>query len=98
MTELNNHGGYFQFRPDIAQLHHEYDDGVVLFDPLTSDTRLFNPIVQWLINTVSTLPFEQEATLARLVNDYQNDNPIELATLLNNTLASLARLGFIQRN
>lgn len=82
---------------DISQLVHEYDDGVVMFDPTTSNTTLFNPIVMWLIKTVATSSFDQQSILTRLITDYSDDNSDDLALLLDNTLASLLKLGFIQR-
>jgi PqqD family protein of HPr-rel-A system len=97
MTKLCDHECRFQFRLDINLLYHEYDDGVVLFDPATSNTTLFNPIVVWLIETVTTLPFDQATTLEQLVKDYHDDNADELAQLLGKALASLHELGFIKR-
>jgi len=86
-----------KFRPDINELYHGYDDGVVLFDPVTSNTTLFNPIVLWLIEITATNEFEQQFVLNQLIANFKNDEAIELTQLLDNSLNSLIELGFIQR-
>lgn len=88
---------HLKFRPDIAMLYHSFDDGVVLFDPDSSNTTLYHTIVLWLIELTATDEFEYEQVLNRLIDDYKNDDPMELSQLLDRTLNSLMKLGFVQR-
>ncbi|NRA52787.1 MAG: hypothetical protein HRU23_01465 [Gammaproteobacteria bacterium] len=68
-----------------------------MFDPDSSNTTLYHTIVLWLIELTATDEFEYEQVLNRLIDDYKNDDPMELSQLLDRTLNSLMKLGFVQR-
>jgi PqqD family protein of HPr-rel-A system len=77
-----------------------FDDGALVFNPLTWDTHLLNPAATQIMDALRTAPCDSDALASALLGERETDaeERAAYAAQVAATLAEMAVIGLVERD